>query len=150
MAKRLFNFSAGPAGLPDAVLKEARDNLLSLGDLGAGVMEISHRSKQFTDIITGAEMRLRQLLGISDDFDVLDVRECLYDEGRMAHLLCEWRGQPVSLFVVPDRSDREQVLEIVGHDAVIWSQDENAYVLVTEKGSVEIGALTDYVRRYTD
>ena len=86
----------------------------------------------------------------SDDFDVLDVRECLYDEGRMAHLLCEWRGQPVSLFVVPDRSDREQVLEIVGHDAVIWSQDENAYVLVNEKGPVEIGALTDYVRRYTD
>ena len=86
----------------------------------------------------------------SDDFDVVDVRECLYDEGRMAHLLCEWRGQRVSLFVVPDRSRREQALEIVDHDAVIWSRDENAYVLVTEKGPVDIGHVTEYVRRYTD
>jgi anti-sigma factor RsiW len=69
------------------------------------------------------------------DFDLLDVRQCLYDEGAMAHVLCEWRGQPVSLFVVPGRTDREQLLEIVGHDAVIWSGDGNTYVLVTEQRS---------------
>lgn len=71
MAKRLFNFSAGPAALPDPVLEEARDNLLSLGDLGAGVMEISHRSKQFEAIITEAEGNLRRLLNISEEYDVL-------------------------------------------------------------------------------
>ncbi len=86
----------------------------------------------------------------SDDFDVVDVRECLYDEGHMAHLLCSWRGQPVSLFVVPDRSDRERKLEIVDRDAVIWSRDQNTYVLVTETGPDDLEPLIDYVRRYTD
>ncbi len=88
--------------------------------------------------------------GESDDFDVVDVRKCLYDEGQMAHLLCEWRGERVSLFIVPDRADREHDLEIVDHDAVIWSQNGNTYVLVTEKGPVELGPLTDYVRWFTD
>ena len=86
----------------------------------------------------------------SVDFDLIDVRKCLYDEGAMAHVLCEWRGQPVSLFVVPGRSDREQILEIVGHDAVIWSEGDNAYVLVAEPGPVEIGRVAEYVRQYTD
>ena len=86
----------------------------------------------------------------SADFDLLDVRQCLYDEGAMAHILCEWRGQPLSLFVVPGRSDREQILEIVGHDTVIWSGDGNTYVLVAEQGPVEIGQVADYVRQYTD
>ncbi len=86
----------------------------------------------------------------SDDFDVVDVRICLYDGGQMAHLLCEWRGERLSLFIVPDRTDREHDLEIVDHDAVIWSQNENSYVLVTEKGPVEFGPLTDYVRWFTE
>ena len=86
----------------------------------------------------------------SADFDLIDVRQCLYDDGEMAHVLCEWRGEPVSLYVVPDRSDGDQILEIVGHDAVIWSQNDTAYVLVAEKGPVEIAQVAQYVRQYTD
>ena len=104
-----------------------------------------------------AELLLADELGIdatvpaeSADFDVLDVRQCLYDEGAMAHVLYEWRGQPVSLFVVPGRSDRDQIFENVGHDAVIWSQGDYAYVLVAEQGPVEIGQVAEYVREYTD
>ena len=62
----------------------------------------------------------------------------------------EWRGEPVSLYVVPDRSDGDQILEIVGHDAVIWSQSDSFYVLVSEKGPVEIAQAGQYVRQYTD
>lgn len=104
-----------------------------------------------------AQVMLADELGVdttvpaeSVDFDLIDVRKCLYDEGAMAHVLCEWRGQPVSLFVVPGRSDREQILEIVGHDAVIWSEGDNTYVLVAEPGPVEIGQVAEYVRQYTD
>ena len=86
----------------------------------------------------------------SAEFDLIDVRQCLYDDGEMAHVLCEWRGEPVSLYVVPDRSDGEQILEIVGHDAVIWSQNDNAYVLVVEQGPVDLGQVAQYVRQYTD
>ena len=104
-----------------------------------------------------AEMRLAGDYGLdvampaeSAEFDLVDVRECLYDDGEMAHVLCEWRGEPVSLYVVPDRSDGEQILEIVGHDAVIWSQNDNAYVLVVEQGPVDLGQVAQYVRQYTD
>ena len=69
--KRKHNFSAGPAVLPEAVLEEARDNMLSLGDLGMGVMEISHRSREFTAIIETAEADARELLGVPDDYHVM-------------------------------------------------------------------------------
>ena len=57
----------------------------------------------------------------------------------------------MSLFVVPNRSAREQVLEIVGHDAVIWSENDNAYVVVGRiRGRSRSGQVVEYVRRYTD
>jgi len=86
----------------------------------------------------------------SADFDLLDVRQCLYGQGGMAHVLCEWRGQALSLFVVPGRSDPELALEIVGHEALVWSQDETSYVLVADQGPVELSLVADYVRQYTD
>ena len=69
--KRIHNFGAGPAVLPVPVLEEACENMLSLGDLGMGIMEISHRSKQFSAIIEEAEADLRQLLNLPADFHVL-------------------------------------------------------------------------------
>ncbi len=86
----------------------------------------------------------------SDEFDLVDVRECLYDAGAMVHVLCRWRGAPVSLFVVPGDSRQEQVLEIVGHDAVIWSESDRDYVLVAEHGPVDIGQVAGYVRGQRD
>ena len=78
-----------------------------------------------------AKMRLARDHGLevglppeSADFDVMDVRRCLYADGEMAHVLCQWRGAPVSLYVVPDRSDAEQILEIIAHDAVTWVQGQ--------------------------
>ena len=52
MEKRIYNFSAGPAILPEDVLKEAQENLMSLPGVGMSVLEISHRSKTFDDIIS--------------------------------------------------------------------------------------------------
>ncbi|MCS6885754.1 MAG: 3-phosphoserine/phosphohydroxythreonine transaminase [Acidobacteriota bacterium] len=71
MTERIFNFSAGPAMLPLPVLEEAQRDLLSLPGVGMSVLEISHRSKIFEDIIQAAEADLRTLLGISDDYHVL-------------------------------------------------------------------------------
>ena len=51
---RIFNFSAGPAVLPFEVLEEARENLLSMPGVGMSILEISHRSKPFEDVIEGA------------------------------------------------------------------------------------------------
>ncbi|MEM9185289.1 MAG: 3-phosphoserine/phosphohydroxythreonine transaminase [Planctomycetota bacterium] len=71
MTDRVYNFSAGPAVLPVPVLERVRDEMLSLPGVGASVLEISHRSVAFTEIIKAAEANLRKLLGISDDYAVL-------------------------------------------------------------------------------
>ena len=70
-AQRVFNFSAGPAALPLPVLQQIQEEMLCLPGAGASVMEISHRSKDFVDIIEDAEATIRSLLGISDDYSVL-------------------------------------------------------------------------------
>src|SRR3989442_6857009 len=71
MTERIFNFSAGPAIMPVPVLEEAQRDLLELPGLGMSVMEISHRSKTFDEIIQGADAGLRDLLGIPKDYAVL-------------------------------------------------------------------------------
>jgi phosphoserine aminotransferase len=71
MTERIFNFSAGPAVLPLEVLQEAQRDMLSLPGVGMSVMEISHRSKTFDEIIGRADAGLRELLGISDDYHIL-------------------------------------------------------------------------------
>ena len=69
--ERIFNFSAGPAVLPIPVLEEAQRDLLSLPGVGMSVMEISHRSKTFDEIIGRADSGLRELLGIPEGYQVL-------------------------------------------------------------------------------
>ena len=70
-AHRLYNFSAGPAILPLQVLEEAQRDLLSLPGVGMSVMEISHRSKPFDEIIQGAEADFRKLAGLTPEYKVL-------------------------------------------------------------------------------
>lgn len=71
MTQRIHNFSAGPAILPVAVLEEAQRDMLGLPGVGMSVMEISHRSKTFAEIVARADSGLRQLLGIPDNYSVL-------------------------------------------------------------------------------
>lgn len=71
MVHRIWNFSAGPAVLPESVLEEARDNLLSLGDTGVGICEHSHRGKAFVAVAAEAEALCRELAGIPDNYQVL-------------------------------------------------------------------------------
>jgi phosphoserine aminotransferase len=68
---RIYNFSAGPAVLPEEVLKEAADEMLDYRGTGMSVMEMSHRSKAYEEIITTAEKDLRELMGIPDNYKVL-------------------------------------------------------------------------------
>ena len=69
--KRVYNFSAGPAVLPEEVLREAADEMLDYKGCGMSVMEMSHRSKAFAEIIETAEQDLRDLMGIPDNYKVL-------------------------------------------------------------------------------
>ena len=72
---RVYNFSAGPAVLPEEVLREAAEEMLDYKGTGMSVMEMSHRSKAFQEIIDTAEADLRDLMGIPDDYAVLFLQD---------------------------------------------------------------------------
>jgi len=71
MKERIYNFSAGPAILPEDVLKEAQENLFSLPGVGMSILEISHRSKTFDKIHAEANQDIRTLLSLSNDYEIL-------------------------------------------------------------------------------
>ncbi|MBQ8193823.1 MAG: 3-phosphoserine/phosphohydroxythreonine transaminase [Oscillospiraceae bacterium] len=68
---RVYNFSAGPAVLPEEVLREAADEMMDYRGTGMSVMEMSHRSKAYDEIIKDAEKDLRELMNIPDNYKVL-------------------------------------------------------------------------------
>lgn len=68
---RCFNFSAGPAMLPTAVLEKAQQEMSDWNGTGMSIMEVSHRGKDFMGVAAAAEADLRELMGISDDYAVL-------------------------------------------------------------------------------
>ncbi len=68
---RAYNFCAGPAALPQAVLEQAQQEMLDYRGLGVSIMEMSHRDNVFVEIAEQAEKDLRDLMGISDDYAVL-------------------------------------------------------------------------------
>ncbi len=68
---RIYNFSAGPAVLPEEVLKEVQADMLDYKGHGLSVMEMSHRSKVYDEIIETAKLRAKRIMGLGDDYDVL-------------------------------------------------------------------------------
>ena len=68
---RVYNFSAGPAILPEEVLKRAAEEMLEYGESGQSVMEMSHRSKEYQAIIDSVEAKLRELMAIPENYKVL-------------------------------------------------------------------------------
>ncbi len=68
---RAFNFSAGPAALPEPVLRQAQEEMLEWRGERASVMEVSHRGQAFIDCAAAAERDLRELMGVPDDYAVL-------------------------------------------------------------------------------
>ena len=69
--ERVFNFSAGPSALPEEVLKIAQKEMLNFNNSGMSIMELSHRSSTYMEVIESAEANLRKLMNISDKYAVL-------------------------------------------------------------------------------
>ena len=82
-----------------------------------------------------------------EQIDLVDVRSCDYDGGRMAHLLYEVEGRPVSVFVDPEAWHAERSLEVVGQQTRFWSDDEAAYVLVCENAA-DMDKVAAYMQGY--
>ena len=74
MTERVFNFGAGPAVLPEPVLEQIREQLPALPGVGMSVLEISHRSPAFDEILAAAEANIRALAGVPDEYHVLFIQ----------------------------------------------------------------------------
>jgi phosphoserine aminotransferase len=100
MEKRVYNFSPGPAVLPLPVLEEAQRDLVSYPGAGCSILEISHRSKAFDQIINGAEANLRTLLGIPSNYQVLFMQGgAILQFGLVAMNLLHGSGKPADYIV---------------------------------------------------
>jgi phosphoserine aminotransferase len=96
-AKRVHNFNAGPGALPLPVLERIREELLDWRGTGMSVMEMSHRSPEFEGINAAAEQKLRNLLGISDDYAVIFVQGGGSMQFSMAPMNLCLPGKPVDV-----------------------------------------------------
>lgn len=95
MTKRVFNFYAGPATLPLSVLEKAREEFLDFAGTGMSVMEISHRSKEWSKAIADASDLARELMGIPSDFKVLWLGGGASTQFFMAPLNLQLPGKPM-------------------------------------------------------
>jgi hypothetical protein len=85
----------------------------------------------------------------STQLELLGVRRCLMTGGRVAHVFYKWRGEPLSVFIVPQMMRRGKVNEIVekfGHEAIVWSAGERTYVVLVRGRPPELEPVLGYVR----
>jgi anti-sigma factor RsiW len=85
----------------------------------------------------GWRLRLPQQLTTSG-LELVGSRRCLYAEGKIAHLMYREQGRAVSIFMLPERMRPEEFVEVLGHEAVIWSAGGRTFVLVTRGSRAEV------------
>jgi anti-sigma factor RsiW len=78
--------------------------------------------------------------------ELVGARRCLYAEGKIAHIMYRYQGQPVSVFMLPGTVRHEELLEVLGHEAAIWSVGDRTFVLVARESPVEIRRMTSLAR----
>ena len=97
MYNRVYNFSAGPAVMPEPVLERTRDELFNQGQSGMSVLEMSHRSKTFLDLLDYAEHSLREVLNVPKDYAILFLQGGASLQFVMAPLNLYLTGQPIDM-----------------------------------------------------
>jgi len=148
---RVFNFSAGPSMLPETVLKKAGAEILDYRGSGQSVMEMSHRSKEYEEIIHGAEALLREIMGVPANYKVLFLQGGASSQFAMV---------PLNLFAKSKRADfihtgtwsGKAISEAKRYGAVrvvASSEDKNfSYIPATDKGIFD--AQADYAHITTN
>lgn len=146
MATRNYNFSAGPAVLPEKVLKQAQDELLSLPGVGASVLEISHRSQAFIDIAAAAEANLRSLLSISDDYAVLMLQGGSRLQFSMVPMNLAGEGK-LSSYIITGSWGKNALAEAkkVGPTEVAYTSAESKFNCLPKPGEIKVSPEAAYV-----
>ncbi len=143
---RIYNFSAGPAVLPVEVLEEAQRDLVALPGVGMSVMEISHRSKPFDEIIQGAEADLRTLGGIPDNYKVLFLQGGASLQFSAVPMNLLGAGQTADYIITGDWSKKAQKeAKKVGATSVSASTEAGGFKRVPRQSELALTAGAAYV-----
>jgi anti-sigma factor RsiW len=81
---------------------------------------------------------------------LIGARRCLTGEGTNAHILYRLDDRPVSLYVVPNEARTDAMVDVLGRQAVLWSRDNDTYVLVADKGTADLGRIARYMQHATE
>ena len=139
MGKRIFNFNAGPAALPLPVLEEIRDELLDFKGSGMSIMEVSHRSKWFDDVINEAVERTGRLLNLDDSYRVLFLQGGASLQFCMVPMNLSLKGRPVDYINTGTWSTKAiKEAKIQGKDCrVIASSEDRDFCYIPKGFSVD-------------
>ena len=144
---RVYNFSAGPAMLPEEVLQQAREEMLDWRGSGMSVMEMSHRGKEFMSIAQQAESDLRELLAVPDDYKVLFLQGGASSQFAMV---------PLNLLAGKDKADylrtgswsKKAIAEAKRYctvNVVADSEDEGSFTRVPREDELSFSSDAAYV-----
>jgi len=87
---------------------------------------------------------------VSAELELLGIRRCSMSSGRVAHVMYKWRGEPLSVFVVPrtirQMRGQQEIAEKFGHEAVMWTDGDRTYVILARARPADLAAVVGYVR----
>lgn len=146
MTHRIYNFSAGPAVMPLPVLEKAQSEMLSVNGIGMSVMEISHRSKHFGNILASAENGLRELLHVPDNYKILFLQGGASLQFSMVPINFLAAGQTAD-YVITGLWGRRALAEarLCGKVNVISTTEDDGYRSVPEQADLNFTADAQYI-----
>ena len=142
---RVYNFSAGPSVLPEEVLKEVADEMLDYNGTGMSVMEMSHRSKAYEEIIQTAEKDLRELMNIPDNYKVLFLQGGASQQFAMVPM--NFMKNKVADYIVTGQWAKKafQEAQIYGKANKIASSEDKTFSYIPDCSDLPISEDADYV-----
>lgn len=142
---RVYNFSAGPAVLPEEVLKEAADEMLDYKGTGMSVMEMSHRSKAYDTIIKEAEQDLRDLMNIPDNYKVLFLQGGASQQ--FAAIPMNLMKNKVADYIITGQWAKKAFQEAkkYGNVKAVASSEDKVYSYIPDCSDLDIDDDADYV-----
>ncbi len=143
---RVFNFSAGPAVLPEEVLKEAAAEMLDYDGSGMSIMEMSHRTKTFDKVIQEAEADLREVMNIPDNYKVIFVQGGATTQFAAVPMNLMTKNRKAAYIETGNFSKKAfQEAKIFGDARVVASSKDKNYTYIPDCSNLDIQEDDDYV-----
>lgn len=142
---RVFNFSAGPAVLPEEVLRELANEMLDYKGSGMSVMEMSHRSKEYEEIINEAEADLRELMNIPSNYKVLFLQGGAHQQFSMIPMNLMKNGKADYIITGQWAKRAWQEAGIYGEARAVASSADKTFSYIPDCSDLDISEDADYV-----